>query len=71
MAKWVYSAVILVVIGGIEYSDQSGGLFNARLILKGTKLYMMIAAFLAASARREEDVNHFFDSFKLMGMRAR
>jgi hypothetical protein len=45
--------------------NQSGGLLNARLILKGTKLYMMIAAFPAPSARRDEDVNHFFDSFKL------
>ena len=45
--------------------NQSGGLFNARLILKGTTLYMMIAAFPAPSARRDEDVNHFFDSFKL------
>lgn len=47
--------------------NQSGGLLNARLILKGTKLYMMIAAFPAPSARRDEDVNHFFDSFKLTG----
>jgi hypothetical protein len=47
--------------------NQSGGLFNARLILKGTTLYMMIAAFPAPSARRDEDVNHFFDSFKLTG----
>jgi hypothetical protein len=45
--------------------NQSGGLLNARLILKGAKLYMMIAAFPAPSARRDEDVNHFFDSFKL------
>ena len=45
--------------------NQSGGLFNARLILAGTKLYMIIAAFPAPSARRDEDVNHFFDSFKL------
>ena len=45
--------------------NQSGGLFNARLILKGTRLYMMIAAFPAPSARRDEDVTHFFDSFKL------
>jgi len=45
--------------------NQSGGLLNARLILKGTKLYMMIVAFPAPSARRDEDVNHFFDSFKL------
>lgn len=47
--------------------NQSGGLLNARLILKGTKLYMMIAAFPGPSARRDEDVNHFFDSFKLTG----
>jgi len=47
--------------------NQSGGLFNARLILKGTKLYMMIVAVPAPSARRDEDVNHFFDSFKLTG----
>jgi hypothetical protein len=47
--------------------NQSGGLLNARLILRGTKLYMMIVAFPAPSARRDEDVNHFFDSFKLTG----
>lgn len=47
--------------------NQSGGLLNARLILKGTKLYMLIAAYPAPSARRDEDVNHFFDSFKLTG----
>ncbi len=45
--------------------NQNGGLFNARLILAGTKLYMMIVAFPAQGARRDEDVNHFFDSFKL------
>jgi hypothetical protein len=52
---------------GREFSgrNSSGGLFNARLILAGTKLYMIIAAFPAPSARRDEDVNHFFDSFKL------
>jgi hypothetical protein len=45
--------------------NDSGGLFQARLILAGKQLYMMIVAFPAASARRDEDVNHFFDSFKL------
>lgn len=45
--------------------NSSGGLLNARLILAGTKLYMMIVCFPAPSARRDEDVNHFFDSFKL------
>ena len=52
---------------GREFSGRnaSGGLFNARLILAGSKLYMMVAAFPAPSARRDQDVNHFFDSFKL------
>lgn len=45
--------------------NANGGLFDARLILAGTKLYMMVAAFPAGSARRDRDVNHFFDSFKL------
>ena len=45
--------------------NQNGGLLNARMILAGTKLYMMVVAFPAQSARRDEDVNHFFDSFKL------
>jgi hypothetical protein len=45
--------------------NDSGGLFDARLVLAGKQLYMMIVAFPAASARRDEDVNHFFDSFKL------
>jgi hypothetical protein len=54
---------------GREFTGRNanGGLFNARLILAGTKLYMMIAAFPAPSARRDEDVSHFFDSFKLAG----
>jgi hypothetical protein len=47
--------------------NDSGGFFEARLILAGRKLYMMIVAFPAASARRDEDVNHFFESFKLTG----
>ena len=47
--------------------NQNGGLLNARMILAGTKLYMMVVAFPAQSARRDEDVNHFFGSFKLTG----
>lgn len=42
-----------------------GGIFNARLILAGKRLYMLIAAFPAAGARNDEDVNRFFDSFTL------
>jgi hypothetical protein len=45
--------------------NEQGGIMNARLILAGTHLYMLTAAFPAASARREEDVNRFFDSFML------
>ena len=45
--------------------NDSGGLYDARLILAGKQLYMIIVALPAASARRDEDVNHFFDSFKL------
>ncbi|MGA2207156.1 MAG: hypothetical protein ABSG10_10550 [Terracidiphilus sp.] len=45
--------------------NAGGGILDARLILAGTRLYMLIAAFPAASARRDEDVNHFFDSFSL------
>jgi hypothetical protein len=45
--------------------NEGGGLFNARLILAGRRLYMLVAAFPAASARRDEDVNHFFNSFRI------
>lgn len=50
-----------------EFSGRNdgGGVFNARLILAGHRLYMLIASFPAASARRNEDVNHFFDSFHI------
>jgi hypothetical protein len=45
--------------------NQGGGIFNARLILAGRRLYMLIATFPADSARNDEDVNRFFDSFTL------
>ena len=45
--------------------NQGGGVFNARLILAGRRLYMLIAAFPAAGARNDEDVNRFFNSFTL------
>jgi hypothetical protein len=56
--------------GGFPARDFSGrngggGIFNARLILAGRRLYMLIATFPAASARSDEDVHRFFDSFKL------
>jgi hypothetical protein len=45
--------------------NDGGGIFNARLIMAGPRLYMLIAAFPAASARRDQDVQRFFDSFTL------
>ena len=45
--------------------NAGGGILNARLILAGSRLYMLIATFPDSSARRDEDVNHFFDSFSL------
>jgi hypothetical protein len=43
--------------------NDSGGILNARLILVKTHLYMLIATYPSASARRDEDVNRFFNSF--------
>ncbi|MGB7267557.1 MAG: hypothetical protein WBC92_18720 [Terracidiphilus sp.] len=45
--------------------NDQGGILNARLVLAGAHLYMLMATFPAASARRDEDVNRFFDSFVL------
>jgi hypothetical protein len=45
--------------------NEGGGIFNARLILAGTRLYMLTAASPAESARRDQDVQRFFDSFNL------
>lgn len=46
--------------------NQGGGIFNARLILAGRRLYLLMAAFSGASARNDADVNHFFDSFRVV-----
>lgn len=46
--------------------NQSGGIFNARLILADHRMYMLMASFPAASARRDDDVNRFFDSFHVV-----
>ncbi len=45
--------------------NAQGGILNGRLILAGTHLYMLIATFPNTEEWREEDVNHFFESFKL------
>ncbi|HEX3941927.1 MAG TPA: hypothetical protein VHX11_10640 [Acidobacteriaceae bacterium] len=47
--------------------NASGGILNGRLILAGTHLYMLIATFPGTEEWREEDVNRFFESFKLTG----
>jgi hypothetical protein len=46
--------------------NANGGVFNARLILPGRRLYMLIAAFPAPSARRDKDVQRFFNSFNVI-----
>lgn len=43
--------------------NANGGIFNARLLLVGQRMYMLIAAFPSDSARRPQDVARFFDSF--------
>jgi hypothetical protein len=43
--------------------NADGGVMNSRLISAGSHLYMLIAAFPSASARRDQDVTRFFNSF--------
>jgi hypothetical protein len=50
-----------------EARNTGGGVMNCRLIYAGKRLYMMIAAFPSARARRDRDVNRFFNSFTLVG----
>ncbi len=45
--------------------NSDGGVFSARLILVGRRLYMLMAAFPSASARRQADVDRFFNSFQV------
>jgi hypothetical protein len=47
--------------------NADGGILDARLILKGRRLYMLIATFPDTSARNDEDVHRFFESFSLTG----
>lgn len=51
-----------------EFSARNigGGVMNCRLIYDGSRLYMLIAAFPAASARSDDDVQHFFNSFTIL-----
>jgi len=45
--------------------NEGGGIFSARLILAGGRLYMLMASFPALSARSDSDVKRFFDSFRV------
>ena len=45
--------------------NDRGGVLTARLVLAGSRLYMLIAAFPSASVRRDADVNRFFGSLEL------
>ncbi len=47
--------------------NDGGGIFNARLIVAGQKLYLLMASFPAVCARRDSDVNRFFNSFSIVG----
>lgn len=47
-------------------SNVGGGVLNSRLIYANPRLYMLIASFPSASARREEDVLRFFNSFQIV-----
>jgi len=43
--------------------NSGGGVMSSRLIYVGSRLYMLNAAFPSAGARRDRDVNRFFNSF--------
>jgi hypothetical protein len=45
--------------------NSGGGVLNSRLVLAGSHLYMLTAAFPSANARRERDVARFFNSFSI------
>jgi hypothetical protein len=45
--------------------NAGGGILDGRLILAGTHLYMLLATHPSASARRDVDVNRFYDSFSV------
>ena len=48
-----------------EARNPGGGVMNVRLIVSGSRLYMLTAAFPSVSARRDKDVARFFNSFTL------
>jgi hypothetical protein len=42
-----------------------GGMMEARMILAGSRLYMLIVSFPRANAQHDEDMSRFFNSFEL------
>jgi hypothetical protein len=46
-----------------EARNSGGGVMNSRLIYAGSRLYMLIASFPSVKARRDRDVERFFNSF--------
>ena len=46
-----------------EARNTGGGVMSSRLIYAGSRLYMLNAVFPSAGARRDRDVNRFFNSF--------
>ena len=43
--------------------NSAGGILNARLVIADSRLYILLAVFPSSGARRERDVNRFFNSF--------
>jgi len=43
--------------------NNSGGILNARFLMADRRLYMLLAVFPSSNARKERDVNRFFNSF--------
>ncbi len=43
--------------------NSSGGILNARLVMAENRLYLLMALFPTSSARRDKDVERFFNSF--------
>jgi hypothetical protein len=47
----------------VSARNGNGGVLDARLIMAGNRLYVLMALFPSTSARRQKDVTRFFDSF--------
>lgn len=47
----------------ITAHNAGGGILDARMIYAGDRLYLLLALFPSANARREQDVTRFFNSF--------